>query len=201
MRSWTASGGGFGPFADFVREQHSRMHHRKELAYLSRLSDVMAESPFGGQRVSGCTSETAATFPRFPHFSDSYGANGCHGSKNFFRSVYTRGMRRLEAKIKQRCAMIPARMLSGDHFFKIVKCNFLFKGKKLFMAAYYLVNEHTKVMATVLTQSKSLEELRQMLVSVQWRMIELGQLGESADQEGMTAENGLSCTRRAVKFM
>ena len=174
MRSWTASGGGFGPFADFVREQHTRMHHRKELAYLSRLSDVMAESPFGEPRVSGCTSETAARFPRFPHFSDSYGANGCHGSKNFFRSVYTRGMRRLEAKIKKRCAMIPARMLSGDHFFKIVKCNFLFKGKKLFMAAYSLVKEHTEVMATVLTQSKSLEELRQMLVSVQQRMIALG---------------------------
>lgn len=174
MRSWTASGAGFGPFADFIKENHTRRHHRKELAYLSRLSDVTAESPFGEPRVSGCTAEAAAQFPHFPIFSDSYGANGCHGSKNFFRSVYTRGMRRLEVKIKKRCAMVPARMLSGDHFFKIIKCNFLFRGKKLFMAAYSLVNEHTEVMATVLTQSKSLEELRHMLISVQQRMIGLG---------------------------
>jgi len=42
------------------------------------------------------------------------------------------------------------------------------------MAGFSLVNEHTEVMATVLNQSNSLEELRQMLVSVQQRMMPLG---------------------------
>jgi len=65
-------------------------------------------------------------------------------------------------------------MLSGDHIVRITKCNFLFKGKKLFMAAYSLFNENTEVMATVLTHSKSLEELRQILVCVQQRMMALG---------------------------
>jgi len=76
--------------------------------------------------------------------------------------------------MKQRCAMVPARMLSGDHFFKILKCNFKFNGRPLFMAAYSLVNEHTEVMATVLTQTKTLEELRHVHASVQQRMIALG---------------------------
>jgi len=102
MRSWTASGAGSGPLADFIKENHTRRHHRKELAYLSRLFGVTAESPFGEPRVSGCTAEAAAQFPHFPLFSESYGANGCHGSKNSFRSVYIRGMRRLEVKIKKR---------------------------------------------------------------------------------------------------
>ena len=64
-------------------------------------------------------------------------------------------------------------MLSGDHIFRITKCNFLFKGKKLFMVGFSLVNEHTEVMATVLNQSNSLEELRHMLVSVLQRMMAL----------------------------
>jgi len=42
------------------------------------------------------------------------------------------------------------------------------------MAAYSLFNEHTQVMATILTQSKPPEELREMLVSVQQRTIALG---------------------------
>jgi len=174
MRTWTESGAGFGPFAEFIRENHTRRHHRKELAYLSRLTDVMEDSPCGDSRVSGCSADVAANFPRFPEFSESTGSSGCHGSKNFFRSVYTRGMEKLAVLMRKRCAMVPARMLSGDHFFKIIKCHFTFNGKQLFMAAYSLVNEHTQVMATILTQSKSLEELRQMLMSVQQRTIALG---------------------------
>jgi len=85
MRTWTERGAGFGPFAQFIRENHTRRHHRKELAYLSRLTDVMEDSPCGDFRVSGCSAEVAAKFPRFPEFSESTGSSGCHGSKNLFR--------------------------------------------------------------------------------------------------------------------
>jgi len=69
---------------------------------------------------------------------------------------------------------VPARMFSGDHFFKIIMFNFLFRGKKLLMTAYTLTNERTEVMATVSTQSEALEELRHMVICVQQRMIGLG---------------------------
>jgi len=128
MRSWAEGGSGFGPFATYMRENHTRRHHRKELAYMSRLADLMAESPTGESRISGCSAETARQFPRFSLFNDPDGYDGVHGSKNFYRSVYTRGMKPLEGFMKQRCAMVPARMLSGDHFFKILKCNFKFNG-------------------------------------------------------------------------
>jgi len=65
MRSWAEGGSGFGPFATYMRENHTRRHHRKELAYMSRLADLMAESPTGESRISGCSAETARQFPLF----------------------------------------------------------------------------------------------------------------------------------------
>ena len=165
MRSWSEGGSGFGTFADYMRENHTRHDHSKELAYMGRLADLMAEGPLGEVRVAGCSTATASNFTGFSAFSDPDGYGDVHGSKNFYRSVYTRGMRLLEPLMKQRCAMVPARMLSGDHFFKILKCKFKFKGRPLFMAAYSLVNEHTEDMATVLTQTKTLEELRRVHAS------------------------------------
>jgi len=174
MRSWAEGGSGFGPFATYMRENHTRGHHRKELAYMSRLADLMGESPTGESRISGCSAKTARQFPRFSIFNDSDGYDGADGSKKFYRSVYTRGMKPLEGFMKQRCAMVPARMRSGDHVFKILKSNFKFNGRPLFIAAYSLVTERTDVMATVLTHTKTLEELRHVHASVQQRMIALG---------------------------
>lgn len=82
-------------------------------------------------------------------------------------------MAKLEPPLKQHSAGIPAQLLSGDHFIKIIKCNSTFNGKRLFLAAFSLVQEHTEVMATVLTQSKSLEELPELLEGVQMRLVSL----------------------------
>jgi len=38
--------------------------------------------------------------------------------------------------MRKRCAIVPARMLSGDHVFKIIKCHFTYNGEQLFLAAY-----------------------------------------------------------------
>lgn len=170
MRTLLDSGMGTGPFADMVRENHTRTFHRREQAYLSRLAGIKLEVGDGQTTLmSG-----GGAPPRFSHFSTQDGYNGCYGSARYFRSLYVKEMAKLEPSLKQHSAAIPARLLSGDHFFKIIKCNFTFNGKRLFLAAYSLVNEHTEVMANVLTQSKSLEELRELLEGVQKRLMSLG---------------------------
>lgn len=65
-------------------------------------------------------------------------------------------------------------MLSGDHFFHTLKCNFTFNRRKLFMAAYSLIYEHTEVTSIMSTERKTLEELRCILESVQARTVALG---------------------------
>lgn len=173
LRTMYEGGRGVGPFADLVRENHRRAHHRKELAFLSRLADHVCP-PVAGDQTQLTQNYDPNKLPRFSTFADPAGYNGCCGSRSFYRSVYTASMEELEPLMKARSALLSARILSGDHFFKILRCNFTFHGRRLFMAAYSLVNENTEVMATLLTQSKSLEELRQMLEGVQRRMIALG---------------------------
>jgi len=175
MRTMYDSGRGIGPFADMVRENHTRAHHRKMLSFLSRLSEHISPTTTDGQaQLRSRVDSSKKDLPLFSSFKDTAGYNGCYGSRNFFRKVYTAHMQQLEALMKKRSAMVSARMLSGDHFFKILKCNFTFNGKRLFLAAYSLVNEHTEVMAVLLTLTKSLEELRDMLEGVQRRMVALG---------------------------
>lgn len=168
MRSLVDSG--MGPFAEMIKENHTREHHRRELAYLSRLERLRPDPSTGQRTMSACRSPP----PHFSLFSTQDGYNGCYGSLGYFRSVYVREMAKLEPRLKRHSAALPARVLSGDHFFKIIKCNFTFKGKRLFMAAYSLVNENTEVMAAVLTQSKSMDELRVLLEGVQRRLIAIG---------------------------
>lgn len=170
MRSLVDSGMGMGPFAEMIKENHTREHHRRELAYLSRLERLRPDPSTGQRTMSACRSPP----PHFSLFSTQDGYNGCYGSLGYFRSVYVREMAKLEPRLKRHSAALPARVLSGDHFFKIIKCNFTFKGKRLFMAAYSLVNENTEVMAAVLTQSKSMDELRVLLEGVQRRLIAIG---------------------------
>lgn len=174
MRTMMVNGMGVEQFTDFMKEAQTRRHHRKELAYMSRLAELINDGEVGSERVAAATAQAARSFPRFSKFDDPLGYNGCYGSKTFYRQLYARIMEELEEPMKKRSSMIPATMLSGDHFFKILKSTFTFNGKKLFTAAYSLVNEHTEVMSIVLTQSKTLEELRGMLESVQQRMVALG---------------------------
>jgi len=70
--------------------------------------------------------------------------------------------------------MLSGRFFSGDHFFKIIEANFKFKGKKLFVSVYSLLNEFTEVMSVQLALTKSLEELRNMMQAMQQRMVALG---------------------------
>jgi len=170
MLSMPDNGMGTGPFAAMIRENNTHTHHRPERAYLSRIAAAKPDEASGQQTLN---SQRGGP-PRFSLFATQDGYNGCYGSQRFFRTLYAKQMANLEAESKKHSATIPACLLSGDPFFKIIKCNSTFKGKQLFMAAYSLVNEHTEVIAAVLTLSKSLEELRFLLDGVQKRMVAMG---------------------------
>lgn len=113
--------------------------------------------------------------PSFSAFEDQERYGGTFRlTKTYFRNAYTRGMRQLLASFCRRLAMVTGRMLSGDQFYKILKCHFTFAQKKEFEAAYLLCNESTELMAVVLMQSKGLEELRPLFEGLRQRMTALG---------------------------
>ena len=171
MRSCLDAGTGPGPFASLLEEHHRRRYERCRVAYLTRLSSL--QKPQSGQTSMHAT-ELMEEPPVFSTFDDPDGYGGVSISSNYLRKVYTNCMSKLEGHMKRKNAMVPAKVLSGDHFFKILKCNFTFGGSRSFEAAYSLVNEHSEVIAVVLTQSKSLEEIRGMLTGVAKRLVALG---------------------------
>jgi len=172
MRSCLDQGTGPGQFTKIIQEHHYRLYDRRRLSYLARVS-ALRKSPQSGQ-TSLHASELSEEPPVFPAFDDPEGYGGIRVSARYLRSVYTFCMRALEGHIKRKNAKVSAKILSGDHFFKILRCNFTFGGSRSFEAAYSLVNEHSEIIAVVLTQSKSLEEIRAVLVGVAKRMVALG---------------------------
>ena len=171
MRSCLDAGTGSEPFAKMIEEQHRRRYDRCRLAYLSRVS-ALRKSPQTGQ--TSMDPELQKEPPVFSAYDDPEGFGGVHVTAKYLRTLYTSCMRVLEGHMKRKNANVSAKILSGDHFFKILRCNFTFGGSRSFEAAYSLVNEHSEVIAVVLTQSKSLEEIRAMLVGVAKRMVALG---------------------------
>lgn len=173
LRTMVVNGMTIEAFTKYMRECHTRAHHRRELAYLSRLADAMENKDEQTTMISFGVARVAEA-PAFSTFADPLGYNGCYGTSGCYGDLYLRVMQTVEPSIRRRSSMVPARMLSGDHFFKILKRNFTFARKKLFQAAYSLVNEHSEVMSILLTQTKTLGELRTMLEGVQRRMVALG---------------------------
>ena len=171
MRSFLEAGTGPGPFTKVIEEHHWRRYDRCRVAYMARISAL--RRPRSGQTTL-LAGELAEEPPVFSAFDDPDGYGGIRISRTYLRKVYSLCMGKLEAFMKRRSAMVPAKILSGDHFFKILKCNFTFGGSRSFEAAYSLVNEHSEVIAVVLTQSKSLEDIRGMLTGVAKRMVALG---------------------------
>jgi len=172
MRSCLDAGTGPGPFAKMIEEHHRRRYDRCRLSYLARVS-ALRHPPQSGQ-TSMHARELNQEPPVFSAFDDPEGYGGIRVSARYLRSVYTFCMGVLEGHMKRKNAKVSARILSGDHFFKILRCNFTFGGSRSFEAAYSLVNEHSEVVAVVLTQSKTLEEIRAMLIGVAKRMVALG---------------------------
>jgi len=172
MRSCLDAGTGPGPFAHIIQEHHLRRYDRCRLAYMARVS-ALRKSPQSGQ-TSMHGPQLNQEPPKFSAFDDPEGFGGIRVTSRYLRALYTFCMGMLEARMKQKNAMVSAQILSGDHFFKILRCNFTFGGSRSFEAAYSLVNEHSEIVAVVLTQSKTLEEVRPMLVGVAKRMVALG---------------------------
>jgi len=170
MRSCLDAAMGPGPFAKMIQEHHFRRYDRCRLAYMTRVS-ALRKSPQSGQRSIDAPQQEP---PVFSAFDDPEGYGGIRVSGRYLRSLYTSCMRLLEGHMKRKNAKVSAKILSGDHFFKILRCNFTFGGSRSFEAAYSLVNEHSESIAVVLTQSKTLEEIRAMLVGVAKRMVALG---------------------------
>jgi len=171
MRSCLDAGTGPGPFSKIIEEHHRRRYDRCRLAYMARVS-ALRRSPQSGQ-----TSLDAQLYhepPVFSAFDDPEGYGGVRVTVKYLRTLYAFCMGVLEGCMKRKNAMVSAQILSGDHFFKILRCNFTFGGSRSFEAAYSLVNEHSEIVAVVLTQSKTLEEVRPMLISVAKRMVALG---------------------------
>jgi len=171
MRSCLDAGTGPGPYAKMIEEQHRRRYDRCRLAYLTRVS-ALRKSPQTGQ--TSMDAELHQEPPFFSAYEDPEGFGGVHVTAKYLRSLYTFCMRVLEGHMKRKNANVSAKILSGDHFFKSLRCNFTFGGSRSFEAAYSLVNEHSEVIAVVLTQSKTLEEILAMLVGVAERMVALG---------------------------
>jgi len=172
MRSCLDAGTGPGPYTSLIQEQHRRRYDRCRLAYMARVS-ALRNPPQTGQESMHAL-ELKQEPPVFSAFDDPEGFGGICVSAKYLRTMYTFCMGILEGHMKRKNARVTARILSGDHFFKILRCNFTFGGSRSFEAAYSLVNEHSEVVAVVLTQSKSLEEIRQMLNHVVSRMVALG---------------------------
>ena len=146
--------------------------HAPAAAESATLRQTSLNGLVGADRIDDAN--TAKHPPVFPAFSDPAGYGGTKISRNFLRQLYTREMAKLEPRMRQRISLVPAKFLSGDHSFKIIKHIFTFGGRHMFEAAYSLVNENSQIIALVLCQSKSLEEIQEMLVGVARRAVALG---------------------------
>lgn len=91
-----------------------------------------------------------------------------------FIELYTRVMSGLETEIRRINGMISSTVLSGDHYFKLVRRSFQFDGRKAFEGAYSLVNEYSEIVANFLVVRKGLSELEMPLRAVCQRQIALG---------------------------
>lgn len=117
MRTMYDGGRGIGPFADMVRENHTRV--RRMLYFLPHLAEHIAPTATDGQaQLLSRFDSSKKDLPLFSSFTDTAGFNGCYGSRNCFRKVYTTHLILLEASMKKRSAMVSARMLSCDHFLR-----------------------------------------------------------------------------------
>jgi len=161
-------------FAKIVREMHTREHHKRHRAYLTRLDRYIQSDSVKQVRLGANSKLRLDLIPTFSAFDSPLGYSGNCSSEHLFRDVYVKNMQILAGPMKAVNELVQSTIMSGDQFFKIVKTNLTVKGRPLFMAAYSLVNELTQVVAIVMTQTKTLEELRDMLEGIQRRHVGLG---------------------------
>lgn len=172
MRSLMSAGCPHGILASVMEEHHRRRFERLRLAYLCQ-ARALGQAPASGQ-LSMVSSTLSPVPPRFSTYDDPNGYGGSRVSRHYLRSVYTQYMASVEGPIKRKNAMVLARFLSGDHFFKILKSICAYGGRWSFEAAYSLLNEYSEVISVVLAQSKGLNEIKAMLSGVAKRMECLG---------------------------
>lgn len=172
MRSLVPAGCSYGLLASIMEEHHRRRYERLHLSYLSQAL-ALGQAPVSSQR----SMESTMLPPEpliFSSYQDPEGFGGSRVTSRYLRDVYTRVMLTVEGPMKRRSAMVLARFLSGDHFFKILKSICAYGGQWSFQAAYSLLNEYSEVISVVLALSKGLSEIRTMLCGVSKRMVGLG---------------------------
>lgn len=168
MRSNLDAVTGLGAYTNTIQEQHKRRHYRPQSAFLGPIGAL--RMPYNTSQTSLHAAELSAEPPQFSVYKDRNGFAASTISKSYMRFISTHVMGVLQHHMRRKNFMIPTTIVSGDHFFKLLNCSFTLGGQRSFEAAYWLVNEHSEVIAVVRTQSKSLEEIRTLLQGVAARM-------------------------------
>lgn len=164
------------PFAKIQEVHHRRRYERCHVAYLSRVTAL--RKPQTG-RVSLDAEHLEGEPPKLLSFDNPEVYGGISVFSTYLLKVYTSCIVKEEQDMKRKCAMVAARVLTGDNFFKILNSTFTFGGSRSLEAAYSLVNEHSEIISVRIEKSKTLVEIDCVLIDVEKRIVALGHLKDN----------------------
>ncbi|KAJ6603889.1 hypothetical protein B0H10DRAFT_1957628 [Mycena sp. CBHHK59/15] len=141
---------GPSPFSEMVSEIQYLSHADGELMYT-------ATANFYGQ----------TGLKQYSAFDDCYGYAGSPPSVPWLKGLFTDYMSAHRIYIERDIATKPATVVKADHTFDFLKYVGALKGERIFTTAYTLVNEYEEVRGHSLTESKSLEFVKDMFEGIQ----------------------------------
>ncbi|KAF8174707.1 hypothetical protein K438DRAFT_1848844 [Mycena galopus ATCC 62051] len=141
---------GPSPFSQMVSEVQHRHHADGELMYLAAVN-------FYGQRRC----------QQFSKFDDRQGYAGSPPSVPWLKALFTDFMAAHRVYIERYIGTLPLTISKADHTFDFLKYMSSLKGKRIFTAAYTVLNEFEEVRAHALTQTKSLAVVEEMFERIQ----------------------------------
>ncbi|KAJ7174947.1 hypothetical protein C8R43DRAFT_1118980 [Mycena crocata] len=141
---------GPAPFSELVSEIQHRFHADSELMY-------MAAANFYGQR----------DVAQFSAFDDPKGYAGSPPSVKYLKGLFTDYVTAHRIYIERDIASLPLGIAKADHTFDFLRYMGDMKGERVFNAAYTVLNEDECVRAHSLTQTKSLQFVKDMFEGIQ----------------------------------
>ncbi|KAJ6607621.1 hypothetical protein B0H10DRAFT_2227628 [Mycena sp. CBHHK59/15] len=141
---------GPSPFSEMVSEIQYLSHADGELMYT-------ATANFYGQ----------TGLKQYSAFDDCYGYAGSPPSVPWLKGLFTDYMSAHRIYIERDIATKPATVVKADHTFDFLKYVGALKGERIFTTAYTVVNEYEEVRGHSLTESKSLEFVKDMFEGIQ----------------------------------
>jgi hypothetical protein len=106
--------------------------------------------------------------PKFGAFGDWSSYGGFIPSSKYLGDIYKQDHERRMPWMDRYASMLVARVLSGDHSFKLIK-RITMHGVRVFFGLWTMTNEYHEIVHQQFVFSKSLEEVRQQLHELQDR--------------------------------